>query len=140
VAHQLLTAKRLELEEHLDKFHSRIRISESSDYDQLQEEMKILREEYAKNERSLANKLNHSKRDVVNILLNAYREIERVIRQAQEEITASSEQIEEEGFTENKLLLAEYEMDFSMQAIDRALIVSLDAIATELASMEESKL
>lgn len=121
-------------------FQFTIQLSESANLPKIQAEIERLHGEYAENELTLQNKLRNSHSEIVRILLSAYREIEPAILGAQEEIKAVAQSYEDREISmETKLLLAEYELDFSMLAIDRALMVSLDAIAAQLATTKEEK-
>lgn len=138
MSHQILTVKLCELEKRIAKMQSRIQMSESSSFQKIQTEAEILWKEYTENELALRNKLQHSKSKVVSVLSSAYNEIEPIIRRAQETIKLeTTDDADGEISTENKLLLAEYELDFSMLAIDRALLASLEAIAMQLANLKE---
>lgn len=138
MSHEILTVKLCELEKRIAKIQSRIQLSESASLPRLQSEVEILQKECTENELSLQNKLRYSRADIVTVLLSAYNEIEPIIRKAQDTIKEQAMEYEDgEVSVESKLLLAEYELDFSMLAIDRALLVSLDAIATHLATSKE---
>lgn len=131
--HQILTVKLCELEKRIAKMQSRIQLSESDSLPRIQAEIESLQKECDENHLALQNKLRHSRTEVIKILDSAYREVEPIIRNTsnalQEEAMAYEDR---ETSNEHRLLLAEYELDFSMLAIDRALLVSLEAIAAQL--------
>ncbi len=138
MSHRILTEKLCELERKIAGLQSRIRLSEEATGSQIRAEIKELRMEYAEDKQILQNNLRYSRTELVGILASVYNEIEPIIQQAQEAImTKSANSEDEELATENKLLLAEYELDFSVLAIERALLVSLDAIAARITASEE---
>lgn len=130
---QILTAKLCELETRVAKMQSRIQLSESASLPRLQEEMEALRKECDEALLALENELHNSRSKVTEILDVAYSKVEPIVRNAREALEAEATACgNEETANEHKLLLAEYELDFSMLAIDRALLVSLEAIAAQL--------
>lgn len=140
MAHQIMTVKLCELERRITKMYSRIQLSESSSVQRIRGETEALQKEYVENEWALRNQLRHSKPEIAGILSEAYSEIEPIICRAQERIKGLVQgQDGPEAATENKLLLAEYELDFSMLAIDRALLICLDAIADQLEQTKEEE-
>lgn len=137
---QILTVKLYELEKQIAKMQSRIQLSESANLPKIRAEIERLQEEYTESELALQNKLQYSRSEIVKILLSAYHEIEPAIYCAQEKIKAVARSYDnDEIMTETKLLLAEYELDFSMLSVERALMVSLDAIAAQLETEKEEK-
>lgn len=138
MSHEILSVKLCELEKRTARMQSRIQLSESAGLLRIQAEIESLKQEYAESELALQNKLRHSRSEIVNVLSTAYQEIEPIIRHAQDTVKEQAlEYGDGEISAENKLLLSEYELDFSMLAIDRALLVSLDAIAAQLAAIKE---
>lgn len=137
MSHQILTVKLCELEKRMARMQSRIQLSDSASLPKIHEEIEALQKECAENNLSLRNKLGNSKTEVVAILSSAFGKIEPIIRGTQEALQAEAQEYEDrEISSEYKLLLAEYELDFSMLAIDRALLVSLDAIAAQLETLQ----
>lgn len=133
MSYQVLTGKLCELEKRITKMQSCIQISESSNPQEIQAELESLKKEYVENVAALHNKLRYSRAEIISTLFNAYSEIEPVIRQTQEKIKEKAACYDDkERSSENKLLLAEYELDFCMLSIERALMVSLDAIVAQL--------
>ncbi len=138
MSHQILTVKLCELEKQISKTQSRIQLSESASLPRLQSEIELLQKEYDENNLALQNKLRHSRTEIVSILASAYSKIEPVIRDAQEALHAEVMHYDDkEMVNECMLLLAEYELDFSMLSVDRALLVSLKAIAAQLEADQE---
>lgn len=138
MSHGILSVKLCELEKRTARMQSRIQLSESAGLPRIQAEIESLKQEYAENELALQNRLRHSRSEIVAVLSSAYQEIEPIIRHAQDTVKEQAlEYGDGEISAESKLLLSEYELDFSMLAIDRALLVSLDAIAAHLAATKE---
>lgn len=129
---QILTAKLCELETRVAKMQSRIQLSESASLPRLQEEMEALRKECDEALLALENELHNSRSKVTEILDVAYSKVEPIVRNAREALEAEATACGDEETANEHKLLAEYELDFSMLAIDRALLVSLEAIAAQL--------
>lgn len=131
--HQILTVKLCELEKRIAKMQSRIQLSESVSLPRVQAEIESLQKECDENHLALQNKLRHSRTEVIEILDAAYSEVEPIIQSTRKALQEEAMAYEDrETSNEHKLLLAEYELDFSILAIDRALLVSLEAIAAQL--------
>lgn len=131
--HQILTVKLCELEQRIAKMQSHIQLSESVSLPRIQSEIESLQRECDENRLALQNKLRHSRTEVIEILDSAYSQVEPIIRSTQEALQEEAMAYEDrETANEHKLLLAEYELDFSMLAIDRALLTSMEAIAAQL--------
>lgn len=137
--HQILSTKLSELDTHIARLQSRIPMSESTDHLKIKAETESLRKEYSENERALLTKLLYSKSNIVSILASAFNQIEPIIKNAVQDIKTYSDDHDEEISMENKLLLAEYELDFSILAIDRALIASLDAAYAQITASKEKQ-
>ena len=88
-----------------------------------------MRAEITETELLLQKKLECSKSSAVVPLSAAYREIEAVIQRtrAKQALSFSAEE---------KILVAEYALDFALQAADRALLSALEAISAETVQRE----
>ena len=77
---------------------------------------------------------------MVGALADSYGEIEQRVQQAK---AAMREQAARRGEgqadAEKKLLLAEYALDFALQASNRALLLAMEAIDAQLAGQEGEK-
>lgn len=141
MSHQILAVKLQEFQTHTADLQDRIRKSASADSDTLLKEAAQLRGEYAKSADTLQNKLANSKPEIVGILSAGFNEIQPIIQKTKNALNQRLAQYENEELAEDiRLLLAEYELDFSMLAMDRALSVSFDAMASALASAKEADL
>ena len=117
----------------------------------LQQEIEALRREYQENEQMLKNNLRFSRAPSVAALCQAYTEVEKVLERLREQVGEESREnkaaqsggqketsaLMESDPVEEKLLFAEYAIDFAMQAADRALLISMEAAGAEQAKMEE---
>ena len=93
----------------------------------------------------LRNNLRFSRTPSVAVLYQAYIEVEEVLdrlrkqmeQEREENKAAQSGELKEASVrpeidpVEEKLLLAEYAIDFAMQAADRALLISMEAVQAE---------
>ena len=134
MAHEVLAVKLDELDDTLKLLHSRIHVCESAPLAQLQHDMDTLQCEYIQSSAVLRDSLQHSKLPAISVLSEAYQQIEHTIMTAMQTL-----QMQE---PEEKILLAEYALDFSVQAANRALLCALDAIAAQknLSEQERSSL
>lgn len=129
MSQEILAVKLSELDERIGKMHSRIHLNEFAGHGQLKCEMEALRKECAQTEKKLGEELRFSKTETTSILSEAYNEAERIIEKAKEKMEVQpSGYIRGESDLEEKILLAEYMLDFAMLAADHALLVSLEAI------------
>ena len=115
-------------------------MSETADRGRLQSEILALRRECAENELTLRTKLRCSRSGMVGALADSYGEIEQHVQKAK---AAMREQAARRGEgqagAEEKLLLAEYALDFALQASNRALLLAMEAIDAQLAGQEGEK-
>ena len=142
MAHEILSVKMYELDKKLEQTHSRIQLAESMDTERLHQQIQNLRQECQESRITLENRLRHSKTDCVMKLAGVYDQVEAAVGKVLEAENINLKN-KEPIFgnvlpgTEEKLLTAEYALDFAMQAVNRALLVSLQAI--EAQRLEEKK-
>ena len=140
MAHEILTVKLCELEDQLVRLSSRIHLSETAGHAQLQQEIRALSKECAETELTLRKKLQLSRAEIIAILASTYGEIERVIQRAKSELEEQAAGQKDADFAaEEKILLAEYALDFAVQAANRALLLSMEAIDAQLAGQEKER-
>ena len=140
MAHEILSVKLCELEEQISRLSSRIHLSETADHDQLKQEIRALSKECAETELSLREKLRLSKAEVVAVMSRAYEGTEQLIRKARSELeTQAAGRDDGEASVEEKILLAEYVLDFAVEAANRALLLSMEAIDAQLTSQEKER-
>lgn len=127
MSHEILSMKLCQLDERLTKLHNRVHISQAADHNQLQQQIEAMQREYAAYEATLRENLWRSKAGLVSVLNRGYRQIEQIIQDTQAQIQ-TIETDSPETIVEQKILLAEYALDFAYQAADRALLLSMDAM------------
>ena len=131
--HEILSVKLCELDEEISQLHGRILLSQTAGHERLQEEIQALRRECDAQEFTIRNRLQHSRTEWVRPMAEAFDQVDRIIRSALEEASLPApDEFLQEATAEEQLLLAEYMLDFALQAADRALLASLTAIDTQL--------
>ena len=142
MAHEILSVKMYELDKKLEQTHSRIQLAESMDTERLHQQIQNLRQECQESRITLENRLRHSKTDCVMKLAGVYDQVEAAVGKVLEAENINLKN-KEPIFgnvlpgTEEKILTAEYALDFAMQAVNRALLVSLQAIEALASGREE---
>lgn len=140
MSYAVLSVKLCELGDQLSQLNSRIRLSETADHERLWQEIQAMRRECAEAELTLQEKLRMSRAEIVAVLADLYGEVDRSIRKAktalQEKMSACDNL---EDASEEKILLAEYGLDFALQAANRALLLSMEAIDTQFVGREERR-
>lgn len=137
MAHEILSVKMCELEDQLSRLSSRIHLSETAGHSQLQWEIKALSNECAETELTLQKKLQMSRAEIVANLAHSYGEIERIIQTTCSKLqTQTANRGDAYAITEEKILLAEYALDFAVLAANRALLLSMEAIDAQIAHEE----
>ena len=140
MSHEILAVKLCELDDQLARLSSRIHLCETESGDQLHREICALSRECAEAELTLKNRLRLSRAEIVSAYSTAYEEIEQYIQKAKVEFQAQAAcQKDADAVSEEKILLAEYALDFAMQAANRALLLSMEAIASQSADQESER-
>ena len=140
MAHEILAIKLCELEDQLSRLSSRIHLSETAGHDQLQQEIKALARECTETDLTLQKKLQLSRAEIVATLANMYGKVDKIVQQAKQtlqEQTASH--ANPDTAAEDKILLAEYGLDFAVQAANRALLLAMEAIDAQLTQQEQER-
>ena len=130
MAHEILLVKLYEMNKEFAKLHSRIELTGTSDLEQIKTEIKVLHKECQENRLILQNQLKFSRAPKVRQISVAYDRIEAIIKEAQKDLFEKSWL--EEMTEEEMALLAEYSLDFAMQAANNALLVSMEAIRLQM--------
>ena len=131
MAQPLLSIKLSELDQTIEKLRSRIQCSEDLEKELLQEEIAQLKQEYLTSDQLLHKKLNCSRAEMVSILAKMYDEIKQSMQAASNNLQYHHLNFTSSHLSEEKLLLAEYALDFAVQAANHALLLSLEAILTQ---------
>lgn len=139
MANEILAVKLEELDQKLNRLHSRIQTAACADSAWLRGEMEALRREFAEEERTLRDKLQNSRSGVVAELSGGYNRIQQVILQTEAACTRTGKGEDPELPMEEKLLMAEYALDFAVQAADRSLLTALEAVDADRKIREEGK-
>ena len=127
MTHDILSVKLYELDKAIGQMHSRIEQGEMDCPEQVEKDIQELRRECRENREMLHNKMKYSKAKLVGRIAEAYDKVDQVIQIAQEQLGISfTEETTKELSAENKILLAEYFLDFAMQASNYALLMSLE--------------
>lgn len=136
MAQGILNAKLDELDRQLRKIQRKIQKSGSANPARLRADLEQVRKEYAENEKALRNRLRFSRSGVVTGLSVSYNQVEQIIRETKNKMKMPGGQ---EAEKEEKILLAEYALDFAMQAAERALLLSLEAMEAQTKQQEKKE-
>ena len=140
MAHEILSVKLCQLDERMERIHSRIHISETASRNRLQQEIDALTQECDQAEATLRESLARSKSGVASLLAQGYDQVGRIIRSTKDRLQSiATANPDQEAAVEEKILLAEYALDFAHQAADRALLLSMDAISAQMFQQEEGR-
>ena len=140
MAHEILSVKLCQLDERMERLHSRIHISETACQSRLQQEIDALTEECDQAEATLRESLARSKSGVASLLAQGYDQVGRIIRSTKDRLQSiATANPDQEAAVEEKILLAEYALDFAHQAADRALLLCMDAISAQMFQQEEGR-
>lgn len=140
MAHEILSVKLCQLEERLGALHSRIRMSETADHASLSRAIGVLKTECDAVSAAMREDLERSRSSVASVLGRGYGKVEQIVldsRRELEEMARNSP--DEETATEEKILLAEYALDFAYQAAEEALLLSMSAIDACRLRQEEGR-
>lgn len=121
MAYEILSVKLQELEKEFARLHSRIELSQVADRGELQETIQNLQKECQENRLILHKKLKYSRAKKVQKIFEAYEKIEGII-------SPFSPKWGDDMSQEDAILMAEYSLDFAMQAANHALLSSLQAM------------
>lgn len=140
MAHEILSVKLCQLDERMERLHSRIHISETACQSRLQQEIDALAEECDPAEATLRESLARSKSGVASVLSQGYDQVGQIIRSTKDRLQSiATANPDQEAAVEEKILLAEYALDFAHQAADRALLLCMDAINAQMFQQEEGR-
>lgn len=132
MTNDIFSVKLYEMDKAIGQIHSRVEQGKKDSPEQLAEDIRVLRNECRENRENLHNKMKYSKAKLVGRISEAYERVDQVIQEVQQQlgISFAEEQISELS-AENKILMAEYLLDFAMLAADHALLTSLEAIKAQ---------
>lgn len=140
MAHEILAVKLCELEEQLSRLSGRIQLAETARKDQIQQEMEALARECAETELALQKKLQRSRAEMVATLSDGYERIGEILQETKAALQAqATKRGAPDDAVEEKILLAEYGLDFAVQAANRALLLAMEAIYAQLTQQEQER-
>ena len=138
MADAVLAVKLNELDQKIGKLYGRIEIAGSSDHAQIRREAESLSIECMENKLAMRKKLKLSKARVLKRYSEVYDELEEIIGRAETELGLSETADTEDSLSaDERILFAEYSLDFAMQAADHALLTALEAIDALMTEEEE---
>ena len=141
MAHEILTLKLRELEDQFSHLSRRIYSSQTAGHEQLQQDMAALSQEWNQASADLRQSLQQSRAQIASVLANAYAEVEQAIQRADNTLQGHGHMPEDsDASSEEKILIAEYSLDFALLAANRALLLSLQAIDAQLTQEERRPL
>ena len=89
---------------------------------------------------TLRENLRGSKSNLVSVVAQSYEQMERIIQNTKDQMKAmAADDPDAEAVAEEKILLAEYALDFAQQAADRALLLSMEAIDAQAIQQQERR-
>ena len=133
MAHEILSAKLCELDRKMGRLRSRIQLSETGSREEIRQELAAIRRECAEDRGSLQDQMRFSRFRPAARIAGTFEQISGILEQAREEIQQMPEgEDKRELQPEEKILMAEYMLDFAMQMANRALLVSLEAIEGQM--------
>lgn len=149
MAHQILAAKLCELDQKIGRLHSRIRLCETEDPEEIRRELDSLRRECQVERGALRDRMRFSRSPAAARIAGTFDQIAEILERARQEARREAEDGPPEGtlpveklpegtlrekmLPEERILLAEYMLDFALQSADEALLASLEAIEGQLA-------
>ena len=136
MAYEILSIKLNELDQRFARLHSLIQTGESANRDWIHSEAVTLQNVCAEEARTLRDQLQRSKSSMVAGLSAAYSQIEKVIQTVLAPMQEKPARSGSDLSAEEKLLVAEYALDFAAQAADRALWVAMNAMDAYLAQQQ----
>ncbi len=141
MTHEILTLKLQELDDQFSRLSRRIHSSQAADQIQIQQELSALSEEYTARLSALQQSLLQSRAEVAAVLASTYAEVEQAIQQADRTLERRARSLtDREVQAEEKVLLAEYALDFALLAANRSLLLSLQALDAQFTQDERSPL
>ena len=117
--------------------YTHLDVYKRQDRDILEREIYILERQCAETFLTLRQKLCHSKGATSQALAETYEKVESQLQHTQDALKGLVK--ESDDPPEEITLLAEYALDFALQAADRALLLSMKAIFAQQASEKEER-
>ena len=136
MTHEVLSVKLCELDEKINTIHQHIYQSGFAKHSQIKEEIEALQKECEESDMILCDKLQFSKAESVASLYKVYEKVTQIIKDAN-----IKQAVDENNgnAVEEKILLAEYSLDFAIQLVNHALLTSLEAIDVQMTQQEKEE-
>ena len=128
MAHEILSVKLCELDKRISRLKGNIQLSEMEDPDSLEEEIRRLEMETFVSRTALQDNIKRSRSSTMKAVSSAYEEISKITGEVREKIYGTDRQNTMETSAEQQILLAEYTLDFALQTVQEALLISMKAI------------
>ncbi|HIU26204.1 MAG TPA: hypothetical protein IAC50_06915 [Candidatus Copromorpha excrementigallinarum] len=128
MAHEILSVKLCELDKRISRLKGNIQLSEMEDPDSLEEEIRRLEKETFVSRTALQDNIKRSRSSTMKAVSSAYEEISKITGEVREKIYGTDRQNTMETSAEQQILLAEYILDFALQTVQEALLISMKAI------------
>lgn len=139
MASEVLSVKLRELDKSMDRLRDRLQGSDTADTEARCAEIHALRQECRTNDTALAQGLEQSKSPAVQCLAESYRLIEKTIRLTAQAVQSPPDRPDATAAAEEKIVFAEYSLDFAVQAANHALLCALEAIDAEKNLLNEER-
>ena len=140
MSQEFLSVKLGELESALRRLYSRVEACETAGHGQVKEALVQAEKECEDASLAMERKLGQSRGKAARQIHKAYEQIRETAREIQSGPGPWREQDEGNGEGgEDGLLLAEYALDFAVQAAGRALCLSLKAIDAQMTRQEKEE-
>ena len=128
MACEILSVKLCELDQRISQLHSRIALTQNSSQERLLAEISRMQQVCSLEALTLRSSLENSQAPAARKMAQIYAESENLTQEMQ---TIWEEDPPAGPDPDEKLLLAEYALDFALQTADRALLAALDAMAAQ---------
>lgn len=136
--HDILSAKLRQLDDGLQRLHGRIEAGQRAGRTELRREIDALKAQCRQEEAALLRDLERSQSPLAPVLAQSFRQAEQLVRHAEAGLQeVCSQAPDEETRAEEKILLAEYALDFAQGAANRALLVCMNAMDADLLRRQE---
>jgi len=135
----ILSVKLKELDKKICKLHSGISASGTAGKDDIKAEIAALKDECERERENIGRTLELSRSSTVAELFEAYKKVEEIISEEKEKAFCPAGADGEVICLEKKILFAEYSLDFALQAANRALLTSMEAIYSQLIQQEREE-
>lgn len=137
MAQGVLSAKLGEMDQRFTRLHTRIQLSETADQEQIRENVRALQKECVENRLFLKDSMKVCKAKNIALISALYDKVDEVMDEVHKKLELPVP-VGRDGelYVETVSLLAEYMLDFAMQAADEALLVSMKAISSQQSRMQ----